>query len=63
MQGNVAAILMCHFVVKDELESAALVEVARVAGLQEVFYAITLRGRLPNSVLTGLLQGKHDQPD
>ena len=49
-------------VVKDELESAALVEVGRLSGLEEIFYAITLRRRFPNPLLAGLLQGEHDQP-
>ena len=49
-------------VVKDELESAALVEVDRLSGLEEIFYAITLRRRFPNPLLAGLLQGEHDQP-
>ena len=49
-------------VVKDELESAALVEVGRLSGLEEIFYAITLRRRFPNPLLAGLLQGEHNQP-
>ena len=49
-------------VVKDELEGAALVEVGRLSGLEEIFYAITLRRRFPNPLLAGLLQGEHDQP-
>lgn len=48
-------------VVKDELASATLVEVDQLSGLEEVFYAITLRRRFPNPLLAGLLQGKRDR--
>lgn len=44
-------------VVKDELASGALVEVARLPGLAETFHAVTLRRRFPNPLLQALLRG------
>ncbi|MCB0057166.1 MAG: hypothetical protein KDE45_09080, partial [Caldilineaceae bacterium] len=38
-------------VVKDELDSGVLVEVAELPGLVETFFAITLARRFPNPVL------------
>lgn len=42
-------------VVRDELESGELVELARLPGLRETFYAITLERRFPNPLLQGML--------
>lgn len=42
-------------VVKDELDSGALVEVAELPGLVETFFAITLTRRFPNPLLNLLL--------
>lgn len=42
-------------VVKDELDSGALVEVAKLPGLAETFFAITLTRRFPNPLLNLLL--------
>lgn len=38
-------------VVKDELDNGTLVEVAKLPGLEETFFAITLKRRFPNPVL------------
>ena len=43
-------------VVKDELDSGVLVEVAELPGLVETFFAITLARRFPNPVLDLVLQ-------
>ena len=42
-------------VVRDELESGELVELARLPGLRETFYAITLKRRFPNPLLRDML--------
>lgn len=42
-------------VVKDELDSGALVEIAELPGLAETFFAITLTRRFPNPLLSRLL--------
>ncbi len=42
-------------VVRDELESGELVELAELPGLQETFYAFTLERRFPNPLLRELL--------
>lgn len=44
-------------VVKDELETGVLVEVCRLPGMTERFYAITQKRRFPNPLLAGLLEG------
>ncbi|MGP9821533.1 LysR family transcriptional regulator [Salinarimonas sp. NSM] len=49
--------LVPPIVVRDELESGALVERARVPRLSEGFYAITLRRRFPNPLIRELLGG------
>jgi LysR family transcriptional regulator, transcriptional activator of nhaA len=45
-------------VVKDELDTGVLVEVAKLPGLAETFFAITLERRFPNPLLSLVLQ--HD---
>lgn len=45
-------------VVKDELDSGELVEVAELPGLAEMFFAITLRRRFPNPLLSLVLPGE-----
>jgi LysR family transcriptional activator of nhaA len=45
-------------VVRDELESGELVELARRPGLRDTFYAITLKRRFPNPLLREML-GAH----
>jgi LysR family transcriptional activator of nhaA len=42
-------------VVRDELASGELVELARLPGLRETFYAITLKRRFPNPLLREML--------
>lgn len=42
-------------VVRDELESGALAEIAQLPGLVETFYAITLSRRFPNPLVRSLL--------
>lgn len=42
-------------VVKDELDSGELVEVAKLPGLAETFFAITLKRRFPNPLLSLVL--------
>ncbi|MCB0062969.1 MAG: hypothetical protein KDE19_12675, partial [Caldilineaceae bacterium] len=42
-------------VVKDELDSGILVEVAKLPGLEETFFAITSTRRFPNPLLTLVL--------
>jgi len=44
-------------VVRDELASGQLTEIARLPGLAETFYAITLSRRFPNPLLKSLLGG------
>lgn len=46
-----------RIVVRDELAARQLVEVARLPGLTETFYAITLTRRFPNPLLRVLLGG------
>jgi LysR family transcriptional activator of nhaA len=43
-------------VVRDELASGELVELARLPGLRETFYAITLKRRFPNPLLKDMLR-------
>jgi LysR family transcriptional regulator, transcriptional activator of nhaA len=44
-------------VVRDELSSGVLSEIAQLPDLVETFHAITLRRRFPNPLLRGLLEG------
>ncbi|PLL10577.1 LysR family transcriptional regulator [Tabrizicola sp. TH137] len=44
-------------VVQDELASGILVQVARIEGMRETFYAITRERRFPNPTLASLLRG------
>ena len=44
-------------VVQDELASGGLVELLQLGGLQEDFYAVTIRRRFPNPVLADVLAG------
>lgn len=49
-------------VVKDELANGSLVEIERLPGLHEAFFAITLRRRFPNPLLPSLLvEGARDR--
>ncbi len=50
-----ALTLVPPIVVRDELAAGRLVEVERLAGLSETFYAIVQRRRFPNPLLAGLL--------
>jgi LysR family transcriptional activator of nhaA len=50
-------------VVRDELASGVLTELARLPGLREVFYAITLERRFPNPLLAPLLEAAATAPD
>ena len=45
-------------VVQDELTSGRLVEVARLPGIGETFFAVTITRRFPNPILAELLQGR-----
>lgn len=54
---HAGAAVVPSIVVRDELESGALVEIAELPGLHEVFFAITLRRRFPNPLLGELLRG------
>lgn len=47
-------------VVRDELASGELVELAQLPGLQETFYAITLSRRFPNPLLRELVEAGAD---
>jgi LysR family transcriptional regulator, transcriptional activator of nhaA len=51
-----ALTLVPPIVVRDELAAGSLVEVERLAGLSETFYAIVQRRRFPNPLLAGLLE-------
>ncbi len=42
-------------VVRDELQSGALIEAARLVGISEVFFAVTQARRYPNALLTEVL--------
>jgi LysR family transcriptional activator of nhaA len=44
-------------VVRDELQAGTLVEAARLAGISETFYAVTLQRRFPNPLLAEVLRG------
>lgn len=46
-------------VVRDELVSGELVEIAELPGLTETFYAITSSRRFPNPLLAELVRGTH----
>jgi len=48
-------------VVRDELRSGLLVEVERLPGISETFYAVTLERRFPNPLVRTLLQGEDVQ--
>lgn len=43
--------------VKDELDDGLLVEVDRLSGLTEHFYAVTVRRKFPNPLVSALLKG------
>lgn len=45
-------------VVKDELRAGALLRAARLPGLVETFYAVTVTRRFPNPLLAPLLRGR-----
>ncbi|WP_417310438.1 LysR family transcriptional regulator [Devosia sp.] len=49
-------------VVKDELASGELVEVDHFPRLTEIFYAVTLARRFPNTLLRELIAGVADRP-
>lgn len=49
-------------VVRDELASGQLVEAATLHGIRETFLAVTLQRRLPNPLLTALLDRSSDGP-
>ncbi len=51
--------IMPPIVVKDELESGVLVEVATLPGLAETFFAITQKRRFPNPLLRLVLPPDH----
>jgi LysR family transcriptional activator of nhaA len=53
-----ALALVPRVVVADELKSKVLVEVFRVPGLREAFYAITPTRRYPNRFVQRLLEEK-----
>jgi LysR family transcriptional activator of nhaA len=53
-----ALTLVPPIVVRDELQSGALVEHCRVPDLTESFYAIVQKRRFPNPLLTQLLAEK-----
>ena len=46
-------------VVRDELSSGMLVEVAQIEGIREHFLAVTRDRRFPNPLITELLQMPH----
>jgi LysR family transcriptional activator of nhaA len=52
---GVGVAVVPSIVVRDELEGGELVELAKLPGLVETFYAITLRRRFPNPLLATLL--------
>lgn len=54
-RAHVGLAVVPPIVVKDELESGALTELAQLPGLDETFVAITLPRRFPNPVLKQLL--------
>ncbi|HEX4931607.1 MAG TPA: LysR family transcriptional regulator [Gemmatimonadaceae bacterium] len=54
---HVGVAVVPSIVVRDELERGELAEIARLPGLHEVFYAITLTRRFPNPLLGALLRG------
>ncbi|MCT8997304.1 LysR family transcriptional regulator [Chelativorans intermedius] len=45
-----------RIVVKDELESGMLVEIDRLPGISETFYAVTIERRFPNPLLRELIR-------
>ncbi len=53
---HAGAAVVPAIVVRDELASGELAELAQLPGLHEVFYAITLRRRFPNPLLKGLIR-------
>lgn len=55
-RGNVGYAVVPPIVVKDELDSGELVEVAQLPELRETFYAMTLDRRFPNPLVHELLQ-------
>lgn len=60
---DVGLAVIPSIVVKDELAARMLVEVARLPGLMETFWAITLPRAFPNPALALLLQGVAGGPD
>ena len=48
-------------VVRDELEAGILVEAARLDGISEPFFAVTLQRRFPNPLLSELLRPGQDE--
>ena len=57
-----AIALLPPIVVKDELASGTLVEIAKLAGVTEDFYAITIHRRFPSRAVTQLLRPDGDVP-
>lgn len=53
-RSGIALAVLPPIVVKDELATAALVEAARLPGIVEPFYAVTMRRRFPNPLLASL---------
>ena len=45
-------------VVRDELQAGALIELSRLDGLHEIFWAVTIRRRFPNPLLREVLADK-----
>ena len=45
-------------VVQDELNNGTLIEAGRLPGIGETFFAVTIKRRFPNSILTELLESR-----
>ncbi|WP_296428291.1 LysR family transcriptional regulator [Yoonia sp.] len=57
-RAGVGLAVLPPIVVQDELNSGHLVEAARLPGVSETFFAVTITRRFPNPILAQLLEGR-----
>lgn len=62
-RANMGVAVIPPIVVRDELVTGQMEELAQLSGLTETFYAITIRRRFPNPILALLADNMERQPD
>jgi LysR family transcriptional activator of nhaA len=62
-RANMGVAVIPPIVVRDELASGQMEELAQLSGLTETFYAITIRRKFPNPILSLLAENMEQQPE